>query len=182
MTHLIISADTIRRNDYLIGFLNTILKKEYSQISQIYNKPDIYIIDNGPVVSIGIEEVKLFQKKMIFEPIQELYQVGIIFYSNSLTTEAQNALLKTLEEQGEQTAYILMIDNEKNLLQTIVSRCTKHFVKGSTERMVEKEMQKPDILGLDLISQFTIIDKLVTSAKEDKTLIISFITEIQKLS
>lgn len=181
MTHLIIHTNIVERNRYLLEFLNEKLNKEFTEIIQLHNIADIHIIENLPTKSIGIDEVKKFQKQMIFHPLELPYQAGIIFHSQTLTPEAQNALLKTLEEQPDTTLYILLVDNERNLLETIVSRCTKHYVKANTKTNTndtsEETTEKPAILEKDLVEQFETIAKLLEG--EDNELA-DFFTNLQE--
>ncbi len=52
-----------------------------------------------------------------------------------MTIEAQNCLLKTLEEPPEYVVIILIVSNENKLLTTIKSRCTKiYFESLSNEK------------------------------------------------
>lgn len=166
MTHLIIHPKIVERNRYLLEFLSQNLGRQFTEIIQLHNIADIHIIENLQTESIGIEEVKLLQKEMIFHPLELPYQAGIIFHSQNLTPEAQNALLKTLEEQPDTTLYILLVDNEKNLLETIVSRCTKHYIKSNSDEQIsniknENDLSKPEILTLDLVDQFELIGKTI---------------------
>ncbi len=55
----------------------------------------------------------------------EKLQIAIIAYGNELTTNASNALLKTLEEPREHTLIIILAHNIRQLPITIVSRCAK---------------------------------------------------------
>jgi acylphosphatase len=166
MTHLIIHPNILDRNKYLLEFLSENLGRTFTEIIQLHNIADIHIIEKGQSDSIGIDEVKKLQKDMIFHPLELSYQAGIIFHSANLTMEAQNSLLKSLEEQPDTTLYILMVGNEKDLLETIVSRCTKHYVKVSAKSQVlrtkeEETEQEPEILKLDLVDQFDSIATIV---------------------
>lgn len=63
--------------------------------------------------------------KIIEKPITSTRKVYIINNSEKMTTEAQNCLLKTLEEPPEYATIILICSNEAQMLTTIKSRCTK---------------------------------------------------------
>ena len=56
--------------------------------------PDIHILEGSNIKSIGIEDVKDFQKDMVFTPFKELVQIGVVFNSERLTAQAQNSFLK----------------------------------------------------------------------------------------
>ena len=64
------------------------------------------------------------QKKIIEAPIISNNKVYIIDNADFMTTEAQNCLLKTLEEPPEFVTIILIGSKENSFLSTIKSRCT----------------------------------------------------------
>ena len=88
------------------------------------NNPDIKIIDDDEK-SIKNEKIKELVKDVLEKPIQSDKKVYIINDSEKMTKEAQNSLLKTLEEPPEYAVIILIAENEYLLLNTIKSRCTK---------------------------------------------------------
>ena len=88
------------------------------------NNPDITIIDEEEK-SIKTETIKEMVKGVYEKPIKSLKKVYIINDSQKMTKEAQNSLLKTLEEPPEYVVIILITENENLLLNTIKSRCTK---------------------------------------------------------
>ncbi len=65
------------------------------------------------------------QAKIIEKPVVSNKKVYIINDAQKMTKEAQNCLLKTLEEPPEFITIILICSNESMLLNTIKSRCTK---------------------------------------------------------
>ena len=91
------------------------------------NNPDFQLIE--PIDGkVKIEQIREMQRKVAEKPIISNKKVYIIDNSDTMTTEAQNCLLKTLEEPPEYITIILICTNEDNLLSTIKSRCTRmHF-------------------------------------------------------
>ena len=89
------------------------------------NNPDIKIIDEAEEKSIKTETIKEMIKGVYEKPIVSSKKVYIINDSHKMTKEAQNSLLKTLEEPPEYVVIILVTENENLLLNTIKSRCTK---------------------------------------------------------
>lgn len=86
------------------------------------NHPDfMYIQPDGN--SIKIEQIRLLQKKIQEKPIVSNKKVYIINDAEVMTSEAQNCLLKTLEEPPEFATIILIGSNENAFLATIKSRC-----------------------------------------------------------
>ena len=137
------------------------LGKIYSEITDIYKIPDVHILELKEKNSIGIEDVKNFQSEMKFKPFEQNQQFGIIFESEKLTHQAQNALLKTLEESEDNTVYLLCVDNEKNLLQTIISRSQLIYLTGKQSR--EESIEIPNILSMNLVEQFGYVEEVSKS-------------------
>ena len=101
------------------------------------NNPDFQLIgaDDG---KIKIEQIREMQRKVAEKPIISNKKVYIINDADKMTTEAQNCLLKTLEEPPEYITIILVASNENSLLSTIKSRCTRiHFEPIENEKIKE---------------------------------------------
>ena len=99
------------------------------------NNPDFQLIEpkDGKV---KIEQIREMQRKVSEKPIISNKKVYIIENCDTMTAEAQNCLLKTLEEPPEYITIILICTNEDNLLTTIKSRCTKmHFESINIEEI-----------------------------------------------
>ncbi len=73
--------------------------------------------------SIGIGPIRQFISRLNHKPLKSASTVGLIKQAQLLTTQAQNALLKTLEEPPGKAKIILASPNEDILLPTIRSRC-----------------------------------------------------------
>lgn len=87
------------------------------------NNPDFQLImPDG--TSLKIDQIRQMQKKIIEAPIISKNKVYIIDDADLMTTEAQNCLLKTLEEPPEFVTIILVGSKESDFLSTIKSRCT----------------------------------------------------------
>ena len=89
------------------------------------NHPDFMVVDSEDGKSIKIGQIRLLQEKIAEKPIISNKKVYIINNADLMTVEAQNCLLKTLEEPPEYAILILILSNESKLLNTIKSRCTK---------------------------------------------------------
>lgn len=101
-----------------------------------FNNPDFNILEPDGN-SIKIEQIRELVKKVYEKPIVSNKKVYIINDSNLMTKEAQNSLLKTLEEPPEYVTIILIASNENLFLPTIKSRCTKIiFNKLSNNELV----------------------------------------------
>lgn len=73
--------------------------------------------------NLGITVARQFMNRLNLQPLKSPATCGILDQANLLTTEAQNSLLKTLEEPPPQARIILSAANGNSLLPTIISRC-----------------------------------------------------------
>ncbi len=97
------------------------LSKILLDTENINSSPDyINIYPDGN--SIKIAQIRKLQIDIIIKPHKQ-YKIYIINQADSMTIEAQNALLKTLEEPPEYAIIILITNNKESLLDTIKSRC-----------------------------------------------------------
>ncbi len=88
-------------------------------------KSSQYILDvTEGKQSIGIEEVRSLTASLWIQSTNNAPKAAIIRNAHKLTTEAQHALLKNLEEPPGLTVFILLAPSPQMLLDTIVSRCT----------------------------------------------------------
>lgn len=91
--------------------------------------------------SIGIDDVKNAKRFAATPPIMSPQKYILIPDASRLTTEAQNALLKLLEEPPPYLNIVLAITNLHQLLETITSRC-----QIVTDTQVKSVVQAPDVL------------------------------------
>lgn len=97
---------------------------------------DVYELDAAS--NRGIDDVKNLLEQMAFAPVDGRYKIYIIDEVHMLTTEAFNALLKTLEEPPEHVIFILATTDPHKIPPTIHSRCQRFdFHRITTEDIVE---------------------------------------------
>ncbi len=85
----------------------------------------------------GIDEIRDLREKIRLSPVSSFMKVYIIDEVHMLTTEAFNALLKTLEEPPSHAIFILCTTDPQKVPATITSRCfTLSFEKASLEDLV----------------------------------------------
>ena len=107
------------------------------------NNPDFYEIGLADDEnSIKIDTIRDMQKKIQELPIISNRKVYIIDDSEFMTKDAQNCLLKTLEEPPKFTTIILIVSNESKILNTIKSRCLKIYFKDINERELEEYIKQ----------------------------------------
>ena len=102
------------------------------------SNPDFMQIEADDGKSIKIEQIRQLQQKVIEKPINSNRKVYIINNSDLMTKEAQNCLLKTLEEPPEFVIIILVLANESKILNTVKSRCMRIFFS----KLKDEELKK----------------------------------------
>lgn len=114
------------------------------------NHPDFHITDkNGD--SIKIDEIREITEKVIEKPIISNRKVYIINDCEKMTKDAQNCLLKTLEEPPEFITIILISSNENIILNTIKSRCmTVKFKNIENNELAE---YAKNVIGYEKLSE-----------------------------
>ncbi len=139
MTILIVSPSATERHMHFIVQINSSLGTDYSKSNLLENilDPDIHFLVIRDKQSIGIEETKNFLKKLQKKPFKRKKQIGIIPDAHLLTIEAQNSLLKELEDHSESTVFILGTEDDQKVLQTIRSRSTTSFHFSEKDRSTE---------------------------------------------
>ncbi len=85
------------------------------------SKFDVVIV--SPEKTIGIGDVRNFQSQIFLKPSQGKEKGVVIDAKNGITIEAQNSLLKVLEEPPANTYIIIIALNKDAFLATILSRC-----------------------------------------------------------
>ena len=89
--------------------------------------------------SVGIGDIRGIAKKIYLKPIKSETKAIILKTYNGITIEAQNALLKILEEPPDNTIIILMVPSLEQILPTILSRCKIIVIKKVREDLTKKE-------------------------------------------
>lgn len=112
------------------------------------NNPDFVILEPDEN-SIKIEQIREIQRKVVEKPIISNQKVYIIDNSDKMTTEAQNCLLKTLEEPPKYITIILIGTNENAFLSTIKSRCTILRFKDIPQHKIEEYLDTQQIYFKD---------------------------------
>lgn len=88
------------------------------------NHPDIRWITHEKPSTIAIDEVReQINNDILIKPYSSKYKIYIVDEAEKLTVQAQNALLKTIEEPPAYGIIMLLTNNKDSFLQTILSRC-----------------------------------------------------------
>ncbi|MBP5204671.1 hypothetical protein J6Z48_03480 [bacterium] len=170
MVYILVNQRKTEDREDLLNLISQLLKKEIN-IEELNNNPDIHVLNPEDKNSIGIEETKDLQNQMIFKPFQEEIQLGIILDAEKLTTEAQNSLLKSLEDSSKYSVYILHVNNEKNLLPTVRSRAKIIYAEKKAIDITDGNTIDRDILNKNILEKFQIAESYAETKQTSQELL-----------
>jgi DNA polymerase-3 subunit delta' len=119
------------------------------------NNPDFFLIEPESG-SLKIDQIREMQKRVAEKPIISNKKIFIIDDADLMTSEAQNCLLKTLEEPPEYATIILIGTNESDFLTTIKSRCTIMHFEPIENDLIKQYMQEKEgiVVEENMLSTF----------------------------
>lgn len=150
-TYLLIHADTSKREEKAEEIL---LENNLAR-----NHPNLLWF--SPEEKLGIEQARQIKDFLSLKPYQGSSQAVILICAENLTPDAQNALLKVLEEPPEGTIFILGASSEDQLLPTVLSRCqivNLSMPATSDKGKYQQEIEK--LFGYSMEKRFQFIEKL----------------------
>lgn len=109
--------------------------------------------------SIKVAQIRELQNVINIKPIFSKKSVYIIDDADLMTIEAQNSLLKILEEPPEYAVIILIVHNERSVLSTVKSRCINIKFSKLSDKDIKKYFLKNDLNFEDKnINVFKVLD------------------------
>lgn len=94
------------------------------------NHPDIVYVKHEKPNSIGVDDIReQINDTIMIRPYSSFYKIYIVDEAEKMTVQAQNALLKTIEEPPSYAVIILITTNQEAFLPTILSRCVQLKLK-----------------------------------------------------
>lgn len=113
------------------------------------NQPDIIRVTHEKPGSIGVDDIRAqINGDIAIKPYSSPRKIYIVNEAEKMTVQAQNALLKTLEEPPAYAVILLLTTNVNAFLPTILSRCVVLNMKPVADEKVKKylmeELQVPD--------------------------------------
>ena len=107
------------------------------------NHPDIIMVNHEKPGTISIDEIReQVIHDVAIKPYSSPHKVYIIPDAEMMTVQAQNALLKTIEEPPEYAVIMLLTSNVDALLPTIQSRCVRLDLKVVDDSLVKKYLME----------------------------------------
>ncbi len=134
---------------------------ECESCKAVTNSVPIDVIEIDAASNRSVEDAHNILEKVQYAPVQGKYKIYIIDEVHMLTTQAFNALLKTLEEPPKNVIFILATTESHKVLDTIKSRCQRFDFKRITTNDIVEHLEKISKLENIKITK----EALVTIAK-----------------
>ena len=101
------------------------------------NQPDIIYVSHEKPNTISVDDIRAqINNDIAIKPYSSPYKIYIMNEAEKMTPQAQNAILKTLEEPPEYAVIMLLTSNVNSLLPTILSRCVVLNMKPVADELV----------------------------------------------
>ena len=107
------------------------------------NHPDIITVTHDKPNSISVDDIRTQVNNTVdIKPYQGPYKVYIIPQADMMTPQAQNAILKTIEEPPSYAVFLLLTENAETLLPTINSRCVMLKLRNIKDTLIKKYLME----------------------------------------
>lgn len=104
-----------------------------------HNQPDIIYVTHEKPNTIGVEDIrKQINDDIVLKPYSSKFKIYIVDEAEKMNIQAQNALLKTMEEPPGYAVILLLTTNADSFLPTILSRCVRLDLKAVPDAMIRK--------------------------------------------
>ena len=108
-----------------------------------HNQPDIIYVSHEKPNTIGVDDIRTqINNDIDIKPYSSHYKVYIVDEAQKMNQQAQNALLKTIEEPPAYAFILLLTTNADCFLQTILSRCITLNLKAVKEDKIKEYLMK----------------------------------------
>lgn len=139
------------------SFIENEISKLLEKLHIARNSVDFLLIDQGSEkLSIGIDITRKLKHWLSLKPFNSENKLAVIKKADLLTIEAQNSILKQLEEPNPNHFIVLVLENPRVLLPTVLSRC-----EIISDLQYRKEELDTDIMKLTKVEQFRYLEELL---------------------
>ena len=114
-----------------------------------HNQPDIIYVNHEKPNIISVDDIRhQLNNDIVIKPYSSKYKIYIVDEAEKMNVQAQNALLKTIEEPPAYGIILLLTTNADSFLPTILSRCITLNLKSVQEDLIKnhlmRQFQVPD--------------------------------------
>ena len=108
-----------------------------------YNQPDIIYVSHEKPNIISVDDIRhQLNNDIVIKPYSSKYKIYIVDEAEKMNIQAQNALLKTIEEPPAYGVILLLTTNADAFLPTILSRCITLNLKSVNEELIKEHLMK----------------------------------------
>lgn len=142
-TYIFTGPSYLGKSSLSLAFARNLWRHSFSDKSKKLDisslNSDLYVLERlADKKYISVEQAREFSKKLTLSSFFNSYKIGIIKEAHLMTPEAQNSLLKTLEEPRDKVLIILLTEDHNKLLPTILSRSQiLHFYPVKNEQVYD---------------------------------------------
>lgn len=150
------------------------IEKKLQEIDVSLNHPNSLIFTTDD--KLGIEQARKIKEHLSLKAYQGKSQAVVILSAENLTPEAQNSLLKILEEPPKDAIFIMGAQSEDAFLPTFLSRCQVRYLDKTGDKKPEEkyEAKIEKIINSSYEQRFMLIEKLEDKDKFLTALVIYF--------
>ena len=132
--------------DFVKDWRQFIIENPYGSLFDWYNLLEVA----NKQGEIRVDDAQEILKSLALKSFEGGYKIAIVWMAEKMNVASSNKLLKLLEEPPEKTLFILISENEEDIIQTIRSRCQVLHFGALSEKTISNE----------LITRFNIDEKL----------------------
>ena len=108
-----------------------------------HNQPDIIYVSHDKPNVISVDDIRQqINNDIAIKPYNSKYKIYIVDEAEKMNIQAQNALLKTIEEPPVYGIILLLTTNADSFLPTILSRCITLNLKSVNEELIKSHLMK----------------------------------------
>ena len=131
-----VTTEDVKKNpkslDFMLDWRQFIAENPYGGLFDWYK---ILGVQNKQG-EIRVDDAQEILKALALKSYEGGYKIVIVWMADKMNISASNKLLKLLEEPPEKTVFILISENEEDIIQTIRSRCQVLHFNGLSERII----------------------------------------------
>lgn len=135
--------------NYIKEFREFVIQNPYADLMQWYE----FLEEDKKQGIISVEEIEEIIYKLNMKSFEGGYKIQIIWMAEKMNIPAANKLLKMLEEPPAKTLFLLIVEEEDKLLQTIISRCQSLKIPRIETKEIEQKLTEKYSLDFENAQQ-----------------------------
>ena len=124
--------------DFIMDWREFVIQNPYGSLFDWYKHLGV----QNKQGEIRVEDAQDILKSLALKSFEGGYKIMIVWMAEKMNIAASNKLLKLLEEPPEKTLFLLISENEEDIIQTIRSRCQVTHFGALPEAVITKAMRK----------------------------------------